>query len=126
VRSIVLQATHDRLAHRIHAFYSNHTPEDAAFLDELQAAAKANPNFTFVPTMTAMQGSGKAWSGETGRIDKAMLEKSIPDLSLPIYYVSGPQAMVVAMRQALDAAGVKDHMIRTEEFQGYEVEKPTI
>ncbi len=55
-----------------------------------------------------------------------MLEKSIPDLGKPIYYISGPQGMVVAMRDMLEAAGVKDHMIRTEEFDGYEVEKKAI
>ena len=126
VRSIVLQATHDKLQHRIYAFYANHTPANAAFLGELGAAAEANPRFTFVPTMTSMKGSDQTWSGETGFIDKAMLEKSIPDLGAPIYYVSGPQGMVVAMRDMLEAAGVKDHMIRTEEFDGYEVEKKGI
>lgn len=32
----------------------------------------------------------------------------------------------VAMRDMLEEAGVKDHMIRTEEFDGYEVEKKGI
>lgn len=123
VRSIVRQATHDGLEHRIYAFYANHRPEDAAFLDDLNAAAKANPHFTFAPTMTDMENSAAPWDGETGYVDKAMLERSIPDLDAPIYYISGPQAMVVAMREMLEAAGVKDHMIRTEEFQGYEVER---
>lgn len=123
MRSIVLQATHDKLAHPLYLFYSNHSPRTSAFLDEFQAAQKANPHFTFVPTMTDMKNSDEAWSGETGYITKAMLEKSIPDLSAPIYYISGPQAMVTALRETLDAAGVKDHMIRTEEFEGYEVEK---
>lgn len=58
-----------------------------------------------------------------GHLTKAMLKKSILDLSAPIYYISGPQAMVVALRKTLDAAGVKDPMIRTEEFEGYETEK---
>ena len=35
VRSIVLQATHDRLPHKIFLFDSNRRPEDAAFLDDL-------------------------------------------------------------------------------------------
>jgi ferredoxin-NADP reductase len=123
VRSIVMQATHDRLKHQIHAFYSNNRPEDAAFMDDLRAAEVANPNFHFVPTMTAMERSAQPWEGETGYIDRAMLERAIPDLSKPIYYISGPQAMVVAMRKMLEGAGVMDHMIRTEEFEGYEGEK---
>lgn len=123
VRSIVLQATHDKLAHPIYLFYSNHSPKTTVFLDEFQTAQKANPHFIFVPAMTDMENSGEAWDGETGYITKAMLEKSIPDLSAPIYYISGPQAMVTALRKTLDAAGVKDHMIRTEEFEGYEIDK---
>ncbi|MEO6906457.1 MAG: FAD-dependent oxidoreductase [Abditibacteriaceae bacterium] len=126
VRSIVLQATHDKNPHPISLFYSNHTPKNTAFFRDLQSAEKTNPHFTFVPTMTAMEGSDETWSGETGHIDKAMLEKSIPDLSLPIYYISGPQAMVVSLRKMLEDAGVKDHMIRTEEFEGYEIEKKGI
>jgi len=119
VRSIVLQATHDKLAHKIFLFDSNRRPEDSAFLDGLEEAQKENPNFTLVGTMTDMEKSSESWCGETGFITKAMLEKSLPDLSLPIFYLSGPKAMVAAMRKALDEAGVKDDKIRTEEFTGY-------
>jgi ferredoxin-NADP reductase len=33
-------------------FYSNRKADDAAFIEELQAMAAQNPNFTFVPTVT--------------------------------------------------------------------------
>ncbi|HMB03650.1 MAG TPA: hypothetical protein VKP69_07900, partial [Isosphaeraceae bacterium] len=97
----------------------NRRPEDSAFLDELTEAQKENPNFTLVGTMTEMGKSSKAWSGETGFITNAMLIKSITDLNLPIYYISGPRAMVAAMRKALNESGVKDDKIHTEEFTGY-------
>jgi ferredoxin-NADP reductase len=119
VRSIVLQATHDNLPHKIFLFDSNRRPEDAAFLGELTGAQKKNPNFTFVGTMTEMEKSGRKWDGETGFITKAMLLKSIGDLMLPIYYVVGPPTMVTAMRKILSEAGVNDDNIRTEEFTGY-------
>jgi hypothetical protein len=41
------------------------------------------------------------------------------DLTLPIYYVNGPPAMVTAMRETLGKAGVDDDNIRTDEFSGY-------
>ena len=119
VRSIVLQATHDKLPHKIVLFDSNRRPEDAAFLDELAEAQKRNPNFTLIGTMTEMEKSSKTWSGETGYVTQAMLLKSVHDLSLPIFYISGPPAMVAAMRKILDDSGVKDDKIRTEEFAGY-------
>lgn len=119
VRSIILQAAHDKLPHKIFLFYSNNRPEDAAFLDELVEAQKENPNYTFIGTMSQMEKSSRAWDGETGFITQAMLQKSIGDLTLPIYYVAGPQAMVQAMREILNKAGVDDDNIRTEEFSGY-------
>ena len=119
VRSIILQATHDKLPHKIVVFYSNRRPEDAAFLDELAEAQKRNPKFTLIGTMTQMEKSSKTWSGERGFVTQAMLLKSVHDLSLPIFYISGPPAMVTAMRKILDDAGVKDNKIRTEEFSGY-------
>jgi len=119
VRSIVLQAMHDDLPHRVLVFYSNRGPEDAAFLDELMECQDSNPNYTLIGTMTEMEKSNREWHGETGFIDKAMLLKFMSDLTLPIYYVDGPPAMVKAMRQLLSEAGVDKGNIRTEEFSGY-------
>jgi ferredoxin-NADP reductase len=119
VRSIVLQAAHDTLPHKVFLFYSNRRPEDAAFLDELIEAQEKNPNYIFIGTMTEMEKSTRTWDGETGYINKAMLEKYVGDLTAPIYYVAGPASMVMAMRKTLNEAGVDDDNIRTEEFSGY-------
>lgn len=119
VRSIVLQATHDRLAHPLFLFYSNRTPRDAAFLDELTSAQNRNPNFTLVATMTGVDDAPTQWKGETGYITEAMLKKHLPDLNRPIYYITGPPQMVAAMQNLLKTAGVKEANIRAEEFSGY-------
>ena len=118
-RSIILQAAHDRLPHKIFLFDSNKRPEDAVFLDELMAAQQHNPNYTFIGTMTQMEKSKQNWDGETGFIDEDMLLKYIDDLTVPIYYLAGPRDMVYAMVEMLITAGVDDDNIRTEEFSGY-------
>ncbi len=118
MRSIILQATHDKTAHKIFLFYANKTPKDAAYLEELEAAEKANINFKLVASMTDIEGS-KDWKGETGFFTKEMLQKYIGDLSLPIYYISGPASMVTSIRKTLNEAGIDDDNIRTEEFTGY-------
>ncbi|MGB3344454.1 MAG: FAD-dependent oxidoreductase [Aequorivita sp.] len=118
VRSIVLQATHDKTAHKIFLFYANKTPKNAAFLDELTAAQKKNANFKLIASMTDVDGS-KDWKGETGFFTKEMLKKYIGDLSQPIYYISGPASMVTSIRKTLNEAGIDDDNIRTEEFSGY-------
>jgi ferredoxin-NADP reductase len=119
VRSIVLQATHDKAGRKLILFYSNHRPEDAAFLDELTQAQNENPNFTLIATMTKMEESAQPWEGETGIIDKVMLLRFLGDLGTPIYYISGPPEMVNAMQKMLNQAGVKSSNIRAEEFSGY-------
>ena len=69
--------------------------------------------------MTDMEKSSQPWNGETGYVNKAMLTKYLDDLTLPIYYISGPPEMVDAMQKTLSDAGVKTGNIRAEEFSGY-------
>ncbi|MEO9004418.1 MAG: FAD-dependent oxidoreductase, partial [Ginsengibacter sp.] len=118
VRSIVLQATHDKTAHKIFLFYANKTPKDAAFLDELTEVQKSNANFKLIASMTDIKGSND-WKGETGFFTKEMLQKYVGDLSIPIYYISGPASMVASIRKTLNEAAIDDDNIRTEEFTGY-------
>jgi len=117
--SIVRQADHDRLPHKLYLFYSNRRPGDAPFLGTLQELEKSNPNFRLICTMTAKPQSQRDWKGETGWIDQKMLSRHLPQLQGPIYYVAGPPAMVTAMRKTLVVAGVDEDDIRTEEFSGY-------
>lgn len=118
-RSIALQSVHDATGHRITVLYSTKDLAGAVFLDELTQLDKSNENFTFVPTITRPDEVTTPWSGETGHVDTAMLARYVDDLAAPIYYVSGPGAMVKAMRTMLDDAGVDSDDIRTEEFTGY-------
>lgn len=119
VRSIVTQATKDKLPHQIYLFYSNNRPEDTAFLEELKSLEKRNSYYKFISTMTAMEKSKQPWTGEKGFINREMLEKYIKDLTTAIYYISGPATMVAAMRKMLNEADINDDNIRTEEFSGY-------
>jgi len=118
-RSILIDAAKRKLPQRIFVFYSNRRPEDAPFLDELVALEAANPNYKLVATMTEMAKSERAWNGETGMIDKALLARHLKDAASPIYYIAGPPAMVKGLHEMLNGAGVDDDDIRTEEFVGY-------
>ena len=117
--SIALQAGKDRLPHRLFLFYSNRRPEDAPFLEGLQALEKTNPNFRLIATMTKMSKSTKEWKGETGLINKEMLSRHLADLQGPIYYIAGPPPMVAALREMLVKASVDEDAIRTDDFDGY-------
>jgi ferredoxin-NADP reductase len=118
-RSIVFRAAKEKLPHRIFLFYSNRRPEDAPFLDELQALEKENPNYKLVASMTQMAKSHQSWHGEVGRIDKEMLARYLKDAVSPIYYIAGPPEMVKGLHTMVHEAGVDDDDVRAEEFAGY-------
>ncbi|MGH9321729.1 MAG: ferredoxin--NADP reductase, partial [Vicinamibacteria bacterium] len=118
-RSMILDATRQKISTRLFLFYSNRRPEDAAFLAELQQAEDQNPNFKFIGTFTEMKTSQQTWEGETGWIDGPMLARHLNGLASPIYYSAGPPAMVTAMREMLLHAGVDEDSIRAEDFAGY-------
>jgi ferredoxin-NADP reductase len=117
--SISVQAARDHQPHELFLFYSSRRPEDAAFLSALLNLAGQNPSFHFVPTMTETEKSKVEWKGERAVINRELLERHVPSLQGPIYYIAGPPAMVKAMRQMLTEAGAEEDDIRTEEFSGY-------
>ena len=104
---------------RIALVYSNHRPEDAAFLEELQALARVNPRLRLHATMTSMERSKVAWPGLARRVDAAMIREAVAELSNPIAYVAGPPSMVAAARQVLVEAGIDEDDVRSEDFFGY-------
>lgn len=118
-RSMIVNATRTNLATRIVLLYSNHRPEDAAFLDELQKLGSENKNFKLIAVMTDMQKSKRTWSGETSKLDKAFITRHVPDLNGPIFYVAGPPAMVNGMKSTLIDTSVNEDDIRAEDFAGY-------
>jgi ferredoxin-NADP reductase len=103
--SMAREAATARLPHRITLFYGNRRREEAAFLDELEDLQRINRNYRLVRTFDF--------------IDRALLEKHLPDLKSPIYYLAGPPAMTAAMQSMLGNLGVAEKDIKYEEFYGY-------
>ena len=64
-RSIVFHAAKEKLPHHIFLFHSNRRPEDAPFLEDLEALEGKNPNYNLIATMTEMRNSHRLWQGET-------------------------------------------------------------
>jgi ferredoxin-NADP reductase len=118
-RSMLVHAALQRSPHRMVLFYSNRRPEDAPFLDELQALQEKNPHYVFVGTMTEPEKASRPWKGETGRITAALLSKHLVNVGSPIYYVVGPPGMVTGLQTMLKEARIDDRDIRTEKFAGY-------
>ena len=131
-RSIVLQATYEKLPHKILLFYSNRRPQDAAFLEELEKLQAINNHYHLVATMTQfpewpgpignipdLQAGISNGASEKDYINKEMIKKYVHDTSLPIYYIAGPVKMVKALYDLLIKIGADPDSIRFEEFSGY-------
>jgi len=118
-RSILLNAAREKLSILIFLFYGNRRPEDAAFLVELQELEKRNLHYKLIACMSEMEKSHRPWDGEKGVINAQMLAKYLKGVVSPIYYITGPPAMVKAMHSLLQDTGVDDDNIRIEEFAGY-------
>lgn len=118
-RSMILDALERGLSHRLVLFYSNRTPESAAFLAELTTRADAHRNFVFVPLMTDSGPANAAWRGERGALTRERLVQYAGDLTAPVYYIAGPPAMVDAMKTLLRDASVRRADIHAEMFTGY-------
>lgn len=117
IRSMVAQAIFDKTAHQMTLIHSSRTPADMPFLNDFQNMAKESPNFIYVPV--ASDEAPEDWQGEHGRVNEEIIKKYVKDLFAPIYYLSGPEGMVKAMRQLLVGLNINEDNIKTEEFTGY-------
>jgi ferredoxin-NADP reductase len=115
-RSMLLYIYEDGLAHRVTLVYSNRDRESTAFLEELAELERSMPNLRIVFTMTDDSG----WVGETRRIDAAMLRDQLDDdLGAYEFLVAGPPAMVEAVVESLQGAGVPEAQVRPDKYSGY-------
>src|SRR5438034_8921351 len=104
------------LPHRVTLVYSNRDRESTAFLDELTAPERENPNFHLVVTMTNDEG----WDGETRRIGPDLLRDHLDgELGSFRYLVAGPPAMAEGVVETLGQAGIPEEQIQSDRFSGY-------
>jgi glycine betaine catabolism B len=97
--------------------YGERTPADLAYHDVLKEARhKLGTKVVY----TISDKSSNLPSGvRSGQITARMIEEEVPDYAERLFYVSGPQPMVAAIRSALHSLGVHEHDIKTDFFPGY-------
>jgi ferredoxin-NADP reductase len=100
--------------------YGNRSAADVIFAREIEAlAAREASRFTVISVLEA---SSLGVDGETGRLDRAMLDRVLPtalanagERALEAY-VCGPEPMMVAARAALLDAGLDAAAVHEERF----------
>jgi ferredoxin-NADP reductase len=113
--SMLRQVKEEKLGYKITLIYSNKDRESAAFFEELERYTKENGNFRLVLTMTG----DEKWEGEKRFLDKNFISDYVRDMKIPVYFISGPPAMVQNLAGILAAEGVNNQNIKTDSFSGY-------
>jgi glycine betaine catabolism B len=132
-RSMIKYATDKQLPIKIVMFDSNRNQENTLFKREFDEYVNINRNLKIVYTITEEEEKQGAqdtsfslirqqWTGERGRIDKAMLTRHLSEdeIKNSIFYTCGPPGMIKAMQDLIqnDLKVPKDR-IKVEEFTGY-------
>jgi len=95
--------------------YSSRTFDDIIFRGELERLAAPGSGLEVTHTLTRSRPPG--WSGETRRIDRAMLLRAgFPPNSRPRIFVCGPTSLVETVAQAVLDIGHEQSLIKTERF----------
>jgi ferredoxin-NADP reductase len=98
----------------IYLIYSVHGPKDFIFREEIEYLARRHPNFRVVVTVSHPEGTD--WTGQTGRVTKELIAKSVPDLASRYVHLCGPVSMMEAVKRELAELGVPTGRIKTEAF----------
>ncbi len=108
-RSIIKQLDHDKKPINVTLLYSNHD-QNIVYKEELETIAANNPNFKI----------HYIFSPE--HIDEGKIREFVPDITTPIFYVSGPEPMVDALGETLKKMGIQEDHIKQDWFPGYPAE----
>lgn len=108
-RSILKQLDHDKKPINVTLLYSNRD-EYIVFKEELEEIASRNPGFAIHYVISPEH------------IDDEKIRKYVPDLTRPIFYVSGPEPMVDALSETLKKMGIAEDHIKGDWFPGYPAE----
>ena len=106
--------------------YSVRAPGDIVFRAELDFLAARHRNLRVVTTVTSNWDGTQPWSGRTGRVDRAMIEDVVDDLSDRHVYLSCPNAMRESVMRALRSAAFPLKNLHTESFRSDRVAAGTV
>jgi ferredoxin-NADP reductase len=120
-RSMIKHAIEQHSPQRLTLVYCNRTPDDAAFLDELQHWERESPNFRLIATMTQTANRSEALAGRRGYLDVRFMKDYLGDQEQPVSYVAGPSPGKVwtGRRGYVDVQFVKDCLIDQEQSVYY-------
>lgn len=106
-RSILVDLDHKNLPIKVALLYANKDKNGVIYQNELETLAAKQSNFKI------------HYFFEPQRIDEAAIRKIVTNIKEALYYVSGPEMMVVSFEKSLPLMGIPDRHIRRDYFPGY-------
>ncbi len=105
-RSILADLDHQNKDVNITLLYGNRD-DNFVFKDELEAFKSKHPGLKIF------------YFGGDNHIDEEAIRQRVPDLTKPIFYVSGPEPMVESFEKMLLNMGIPDEHLKRDFFPGY-------
>ncbi|MEI6491487.1 MAG: NADH:ubiquinone reductase (Na(+)-transporting) subunit F [Verrucomicrobiota bacterium] len=105
-------------ARKVSYWYGARSRQELYYIDYFTELAKAHPNFTFYPALSAPL-PDDGWSGHTGFIHEVVLENLLKSHANPKaveFYLCGPPMMIKACMKTLSDFGVAHDQIACDEF----------
>lgn len=119
LRAMVHEQIGAQTTRKMRFFYGARTAADLFYVNEFEAIAEQNPNFTWTPALSD-PAPGDRWQGATGFIHDtvraAMQGHPAPEDCE--YYLCGPPVMISAVLHMLAKLGVEPHSIFNDDFGG--------
>ncbi|MDA0578147.1 MAG: NADH:ubiquinone reductase (Na(+)-transporting) subunit F [Verrucomicrobia bacterium] len=112
----LFQARHT--SRKVTFWYGARSKREIFYDTEFQELARAHANFAFEIALSEPQPED-AWSGPTGMIHQAVLDRFLkdhPDPKAIEYYLCGPPMMIRSVRKMLATLGVEPDMIAFDAF----------
>ncbi|MEN9649430.1 MAG: hypothetical protein RL094_397 [Candidatus Parcubacteria bacterium] len=99
-------------------FYAAMTPQSFVYSDVFAEAAQKFGMKT-VNVLSGAKEIPQGWNGEAGFLTADMIKKYILEYTDHLFYLSGPNGMVMAYKDMLKKAGVIETNIHTDYFPGF-------
>lgn len=95
-------------------FFANKTPDEIVFQNLFDEAKQFGLKTVLISTEPTA-----GWTGPTGFITPELVKKEAPDWKERLYYISGPEAMVMAYEKMLRQMSIPRKQIKRDYFPGY-------
>ena len=121
-KDMIEYASEKELPIKITLLFSNKTPEDIPFKEELDELDRKNPDLKIIHTITRPNQSKEEWNGLTGHINEEMIRKEVESFEGKVFYICGPPSMVNEVVAILEKMEIPKEQIKLERFTGYDGE----